>query len=557
MNYLSLLDLDKEPFSTSPDPDFFFASDQHMRSLQRLELAIRLRKGLSVALGEVGTGKTTLCRRLIRRLDKGGGQVSVHLFLDPEFTSGAEFLRAIAVAFGLGEPGHDATERELKETVKQHLFAQGVDDQKITVLIIDEGQKLPGFCLEILREFLNFETNQHKLLQIVIFAQLEFRQALRERANFSDRIAELCTLTPLNFADTRRMILFRLRQAHGRKSAPRLFSFWALLAVYRQTGGYPRKIVQLCSQALLALIVQNKNKVTASLVRACHGRLAGHVPQPSLLRPALLVILLAVVLFWQWEQLYPVAANKVGQSVAAVIATSAGSSPSRESRVRVASNFDEEPVLAPIREEDPGVVREKPPEPLPQIAGEGAKTDAASLAPIIYADPGLFTARPVLGMLRVAEGDSLSRMMKRIYGDCNKDLLQMVVAANPQIADPDLIPVNAVVSFPAFGRPCGRDCAKGYRLLFRQEETLADADRVLKDCFRSGVQVCLVPVWQAQRGVQFLIMTPETYPEPEKALAALRDLPLDIAGRASILHDWEGAYLFFPPWGERPAEHQI
>ncbi|MDH3393186.1 MAG: ATP-binding protein, partial [Desulfobulbaceae bacterium] len=200
MNYLKLIDLEKEPFANSPDPDFFFASDQHMRVQQRLELAIRLRKGLSVALGEVGTGKTTLCRRLIRRLGKVGGQVSVHLLLDPEFVSGAEFLRAIIAAFGLGTPAREASERELKETVKQHLLAQGVDGKKITVLIIDEGQKLPGFCLEILREFLNFETNRHKLLQIVIFAQLEFRQALRERANFSDRIAELCTLTPLNFA---------------------------------------------------------------------------------------------------------------------------------------------------------------------------------------------------------------------------------------------------------------------------------------------------------------------------------------------------------------------
>ena len=92
-------------------------------------------------------------------------------------------------------------------------FKKGVDEQKTTVLIIDEGQKIPEFCLELLREFLNYETNDYKLLQIAIFAQKEFENTLEKYANFTDRINLYHRLEPMSFKDTRDMIQFRLNQS--------------------------------------------------------------------------------------------------------------------------------------------------------------------------------------------------------------------------------------------------------------------------------------------------------------------------------------------------------
>ena len=488
MNYLSLLDLEKEPFSNSPDPDFFFASNQHMRSLQRLELAIRLRKGLSVALGEVGTGKTTICRRLIRRLGEGDGKVSVHLFLDPEFASPLEFLAAIAAAFGIGEIHDDSSEREIKEAIKQFLFREGVDQEKITVLIIDEGQKLPGFCLEILREFLNFETNQHKLLQIVIFTQLEFRQSLRERANFSDRIAELCTLGPLNFADTRRMILFRLRQAHGRSESHNLFSFLAMVAIYWHTGGYPRKIVQLCSQTLLALIIQNKPMVTASLVRACWKRLAGGImPRPMIFRPALLVLLLAGIVFWQWDRINPATGIQAVQALSS----------------------------------------------LPSAPPETVLDDSASL-PVV----------PELGRLPISAGDSLGDMIHRIYGYFNNEFLGLVATSNPQIRNLNRLSVGTQIIFPPACLPYKSPDQPGFRLQLGHAFTLAEADRLFRALLDDGVKPLLVPVWESSAGLGFLILMPASYPDQVTASAALQALPLPLRDRVQILHDWEDRYLF-------------
>ena len=210
MNYYQLFQLTREPFANSPDPDLFFYSIQHHDCLQKLELALRLRRGLSVVIGAVGTGKSTMCRALLKTLGDGSGSVSAHLILDPDFSSAHEFLSTIITTFGITESC--SSEWQMKEAIKNYLVNQGVDRDIIPVLIIDEGQKLPGFCIELLREFLNFETNRNKLLEIVIFAQEEFTDTLKSRPNFSDRITSYHTLGPLGFSETRQLIRYRISQ---------------------------------------------------------------------------------------------------------------------------------------------------------------------------------------------------------------------------------------------------------------------------------------------------------------------------------------------------------
>ncbi|MDH3359564.1 MAG: AAA family ATPase [Desulfobulbaceae bacterium] len=543
MNYLKILNLEKEPFSNSPDPNFFFASAQHMRSLQRLELSIRLRKGLCVVLGEIGTGKTTLCRRLIRRLSKDSKQVTVNLFLDPEFASPGEFLRAIINAFGITGVKDKNSERSIKEMIKQHLFNKGVNQKEITVLILDEGQKLPGFCLEILREFLNYETNQHKLLQIVIFAQQEFREQLTERANFSDRIAEFCTLTPLNFADTRRMILFRLRQAYGRTTAPKLFSFWALITIYRQTGGYPRKIVQLCSQTLLALIIQNKTKVTSSLAKSCSARLANQNSPAPVLRPALLLILLTAISFWQWGNIKTANGIQLAHSIENAFTSSQKTS-------------QPQPLMPP-----PQIITKK--SNIPESEAATTQVMAIDSTAHINANPGqennpnqralfneilndstMFPTKPILGKLQITNGDSLSRMIHRVYGEFNTKLLNLVTQNNPQIKDTDLIPAGTEITFPASCSPHLCSNQPGYRLQLGQTRTLAEADDMIKVVQPGKTQPRILPVWQAKNGLTFMILTPTTYTNLATATAAQQTLPLSTQNNSRILHDWEDEYFF-------------
>ena len=271
MDYFSILNLNKEPFSNSPDPEYFYQSRQHFGCLQKLELSLRLRRGLNVIIGDVGTGKTTLCRQLIRGFATDDN-VETHLILDPYFKSSSEFLATVAEMFKGDKASSDADDWQLKEIIKQYIFRRGVDENKTVVLIIDEGQKIPVFCLEILREFLNYETNENKLLQIAIFAQREFEKVLEEYTNLADRINLYHFLEPLDFRDTRLMIRFRLKQSSAEAKTPILFSYPALWAIYNSTGGYPRKIINLCHRTILTMIIQNRSKVGWFMVRSCVKR---------------------------------------------------------------------------------------------------------------------------------------------------------------------------------------------------------------------------------------------------------------------------------------------
>ncbi len=299
MDYFTILNLRREPFSNTPDPELFYPSRNHVECLQRIEMAIRLKRGLNVVIAEVGTGKTTLCRQLIQQISTTAGNemIDLHLILDPSFSSSGEFLSVIAGYFGLircGENIVDRSDWQLKESIKNYLLTKGVEEGKITALLIDEGQKLPDFCLEILREFLNCETNDRKLLQIVIFAQNEFRKKIDAQANFADRINLCYSLTPFGFRETCRMIKYRIDETSGNGAGRVLFTLPGLFAVYRATGGYPRAINMLCHHVMLALIIQNRVKAGWSLVHSCAGRLATKRRRPVNLRLAFMVIMLMV-----------------------------------------------------------------------------------------------------------------------------------------------------------------------------------------------------------------------------------------------------------------------
>ena len=262
MSYYTVLGLTKEPFSTSPDPAFFFRSSPHMQALARLEIAIRLRRGLSLILGDVGTGKTTLARTVLSAFPQEDGFV-FHMILDPCFESEYQFLCQLTRMFGIQSQCKSTL--DCREGIEHHLFQSGVLEGKTTVLIIDEGQKLSFDMLENLRMLLNYETNEFKLLQVAIFAQMELLGRIARVTNFIDRVALKYSLNPLSEEETADMIQFRLRSA-GLPYGRSLFSSDAVSVIHRFTQGYPRQIALLCHNALESLVIHEKAVVDAWLV---------------------------------------------------------------------------------------------------------------------------------------------------------------------------------------------------------------------------------------------------------------------------------------------------
>jgi general secretion pathway protein A len=263
MSYYNLLGLEKEPFSTSPDPQFFYHSLSHNTALKRLEIAIRLRRGLSLVLGDVGTGKTTLSRTLLQAF-KDEDNFIFHMILDPSFKSEFQFLLHLVKMFGI-VPEFKST-MDFKEALEKYLFQKGVEENKTIVLLIDEGQKITQENLEVLRTLLNYETNEYKLLQLIIMAQVELLPRIKRIRNFIDRVALKYTINPLDEAETKEMVEFRLKQA-GYQGYKSLFTDEAIRLIYKETQGYPRKIAMLCHDALETAVMKDAHFIDENIVR--------------------------------------------------------------------------------------------------------------------------------------------------------------------------------------------------------------------------------------------------------------------------------------------------
>jgi general secretion pathway protein A len=259
----------KEPFSSTPDPSFFYASDEYRECLQKLEISIRLKRGLNLILGEVGTGKTTLSRVLLQRFEQDSELFRFHFILDPGFTSDFQFFSNLLSVFGIDAPRRCTF--DYRQSIQKHLLRMGMEERRTVVLIIDEGQKLSTSHIELLRTLLNYETNEYKLLQVILFAQMEFLERVKGMENFTDRINMTYKFFPLDEVETRKLIEYRLKVA-GVNHGSSLFTDDGYMAVFMNTMGYPRKIITLCHHALLTMMIRGNEVVDETVVRlACQS----------------------------------------------------------------------------------------------------------------------------------------------------------------------------------------------------------------------------------------------------------------------------------------------
>ena len=268
MQFYEAIGFKKEPFSTSPDPAFFYRSKEHEECLQRLEISIRLRRGLNVVLGDVGTGKTTLSRTLLQSIGTDDSFV-IQIVLDPSFRSEFQMLTSLLAMYEIAPDGRSTL--AYRDALRDFLYEKGVNEDKTIVLLIDEGQKLTPTYIELLRNLLNFETNEYKLLQLIIMGQMELLPRIRRIRSFRDRIAMSYVLNPLNRTDTRNMILYRLQVADY-PQPDALFTEGAFEEIYRWTQGYPRQITTLCHNTLVTMFTMEAAYVDPNIVKSTVAR---------------------------------------------------------------------------------------------------------------------------------------------------------------------------------------------------------------------------------------------------------------------------------------------
>tara|TARA_B100001123_G_scaffold450873_1_gene624617 strand:+ start:5216 stop:8320 length:3105 start_codon:yes stop_codon:yes gene_type:complete len=250
MNVFEPIGLNADPFSTSPSIELFYNATRHKQCLEGLELAIRMKRGLSVVRGGIGVGKTTLSRKLIENFKSETDVFEFHLMLDPKFESELVLLQHIIDLFGIDKSGDSVQDN--RNIIENYLLKVGVDDGKILTLIVDEGQNMPENMLDVFRTLLNFEANDYKLLQLIIFGQPEMGTMIKKYPNFEDRISFDFELGPLSLQDTLGFIHYRMKQVSGEDRE--WFTKQVIENIYKKTGGYPRKITQVCHELLLSLL---------------------------------------------------------------------------------------------------------------------------------------------------------------------------------------------------------------------------------------------------------------------------------------------------------------
>jgi general secretion pathway protein A len=268
--YLDYYGLTDPPFDITPNPRFLFYSAKHREAFNHLLYGIRERKGFVQLTGEVGAGKTTLCRAMLEQLD---GQYSTALILNPVM-SADELMQAIAIEFGLDVHGMDRL--DTIAAINNFLLWQ-VEQQKETVLIIDEAQDLTDDLLEQVRLLSNLETDDRKLLQIVLMGQPELRDRLNDHKlrQLRQRITVRYHLLPLSRYEVSHYIQHRL-EVSGAKNGPH-FTQPALWRVHRYSAGIPRLVNAVCDKAMLAGFVQQADRITYGMVGRAIRELEGNI----------------------------------------------------------------------------------------------------------------------------------------------------------------------------------------------------------------------------------------------------------------------------------------
>lgn len=524
MEYYHILNFKKEPFSNSPEPEFLFQSPQHTTCLQMLELAVRLRRGLNVVIGDVGTGKTTLCRKLIQNFSftaANSPEIETHLLLDPAFASTQEFLQTVALLLGIKDFDSQQAEWHLKESIKNYLFSKGVDEEKIIVLIIDEGQKIPEACLEVLREFLNYETNNSKLLQIIIFAQKEFKATLKKHNNLSDRVNFLYYLKPLNFWQMRAMINYRISIARESEIAQPLFSFGGLALIYMATRGYPRKVVSLCHQVILMLIIRGKKKAGFLLVKNSISEMAKPLFIKAKWVAVSLLILITVGILITAAMLQYKNDNAYKQAI----------------EIKHNSKYIE---TNPIQTNS-----------IPQasISPKNAITLSTPDLAILQVDNNVDDIKmpEYMGRLRIEQGETLYNILQNIYGKSGIKITQAVMLANQQIHESGKIKAGTILNFPS--SPTGVKTIQEGRY-FVQIENGKDMGNIYRFFLENSnkrkiPKSVFFPYWNEKEGMTFAVLVDEYFDNPQSAQEKINKLSAAIRTNTKIISRWGANTVIF------------
>lgn len=287
--YLDYFGLKESPFSIAPDPRYLYMSDKHKEALAHLVYGVRNEGGFILVTGEVGTGKTTICRCLMEQLPE---QTLVAYIFNPR-QNALELLTTLCDEFRIPVARDEQTAKLLVDRIFSFLLEAHAEGRN-PVLIIDEAQNLSIEVLEQIRLLTNLETSRKKLLQVILIGQPELKDILKRHdlRQLAQRITARYHLSPLSYEEVARYVNHRL--AVSGQPLP-LFPDRVLKQVHRLTQGIPRLINLVCDRALLGTYSEDRERVTMPVLKRAAAEVFGEeTSRPGRLRLMVLLLLLAI-----------------------------------------------------------------------------------------------------------------------------------------------------------------------------------------------------------------------------------------------------------------------
>ena len=300
--YKKFFSFRERPFKLVPNPEYYYVSRSHEEAMAHLSYAISEGDGFVEITGEVGTGKTTLCRVFLENLDE---RTEVAYIFNPRLGP-KQLLKTIADELGIRCQSNDI--KNLIDALNVYLIRMKAEGRRV-VLLVDEAQNLSRNVLEQLRLLSNLETSRSKLLQIILVGQPELGELLDsyDLRQLAQRVTLSCRLSPLTIREVREYIEHRIHVASAKSQVP--FSGSAVRLIYRYSKGVPRLINIVCDRSLLTAYSRNRRKITGGVVRAAireldAGRAAARRKKKGFKLPlsVLAVVCFAILMLWFYKQ---------------------------------------------------------------------------------------------------------------------------------------------------------------------------------------------------------------------------------------------------------------